>query len=212
MGGPNSMRYKEMLILARLGTAASRLGHKVSRQKSRQPVGIRYSGGIPGLRAGGPAEMDWASPRYAVTGPRRQYGLGPRSRQARAVLGGHGIPTGIATSWRDSPVCASRATESGQRLGRGSRKLLAGHSLARLLSALGNSTQRPKAGRMHHPGVTAFTESVVEEAALAWLEGLGYAVGHGPDSLSNCPPIHSNSAPILPHTASIEIRKSLHDN
>ena len=26
-----------------------------------------------------------------------------------------------------------------------------------------------------------FTESVVEEAALAWLEGLGYAVRHGPD-------------------------------
>ena len=26
-----------------------------------------------------------------------------------------------------------------------------------------------------------FTESVVEEAALEWLEGLGYAVLHGPD-------------------------------
>lgn len=26
-----------------------------------------------------------------------------------------------------------------------------------------------------------FTESVVEEAALAWLEALGYAVLHGPD-------------------------------
>ncbi|HEY7165606.1 MAG TPA: type I restriction endonuclease, partial [Candidatus Binatia bacterium] len=26
-----------------------------------------------------------------------------------------------------------------------------------------------------------FTESVVEEAALAWLESLGYAVKHGPD-------------------------------
>jgi type I restriction enzyme R subunit len=26
-----------------------------------------------------------------------------------------------------------------------------------------------------------FTESVVEDAALAWLEGLGYAVLHGPD-------------------------------
>ncbi len=25
------------------------------------------------------------------------------------------------------------------------------------------------------------TESVVEEAALAWLEALGYAVLHGPD-------------------------------
>ena len=27
----------------------------------------------------------------------------------------------------------------------------------------------------------SFTESVVEDAALAWLEGLGYAVLHGPD-------------------------------
>jgi type I restriction enzyme, R subunit len=29
--------------------------------------------------------------------------------------------------------------------------------------------------------MTAFTESVVEDAALAWLESLGYAVLHGPD-------------------------------
>ena len=29
--------------------------------------------------------------------------------------------------------------------------------------------------------MTTFTESVVEEAALAWLEALGYAVLHGPD-------------------------------
>ena len=26
----------------------------------------------------------------------------------------------------------------------------------------------------------SFTESVVEDAALAWLSGLGYAIGHGP--------------------------------
>ena len=26
-----------------------------------------------------------------------------------------------------------------------------------------------------------FTESIVEEAALAWLEGLGYGIHHGPD-------------------------------
>jgi type I restriction enzyme R subunit len=26
-----------------------------------------------------------------------------------------------------------------------------------------------------------FTESVVEDAALGWLEGLGYAVVHGPE-------------------------------
>ncbi len=31
---------------------------------------------------------------------------------------------------------------------------------------------------MVHP---AFTESIVEDAALAWLEGLGYAVLHGPE-------------------------------
>jgi type I restriction enzyme R subunit len=29
--------------------------------------------------------------------------------------------------------------------------------------------------------MTAFTESVVEDAALAWLEALGCAVLHGPD-------------------------------
>jgi type I restriction enzyme R subunit len=29
--------------------------------------------------------------------------------------------------------------------------------------------------------VQSFTESVVEDAALAWLEALGYAVLHGPD-------------------------------
>jgi hypothetical protein len=29
--------------------------------------------------------------------------------------------------------------------------------------------------------VSTFTESVVEEAALAWLEGLGYTILHGPE-------------------------------
>jgi type I restriction enzyme R subunit len=29
--------------------------------------------------------------------------------------------------------------------------------------------------------MTAFAESMVEDAALAWLEALGYAVLHGPD-------------------------------
>ena len=28
---------------------------------------------------------------------------------------------------------------------------------------------------------SSFTESIVEDATLAWLEGLGYAVVHGPD-------------------------------
>ena len=30
----------------------------------------------------------------------------------------------------------------------------------------------------------AFTESIVEEAALAWLESLGYTILHGPDIAS----------------------------
>jgi type I restriction enzyme R subunit len=29
--------------------------------------------------------------------------------------------------------------------------------------------------------MTAFTESVVEDAALAWLKSLGWSVKHGPD-------------------------------
>jgi len=29
--------------------------------------------------------------------------------------------------------------------------------------------------------MTKFTESVVEEAALSWLAGLGYTIRHGPD-------------------------------
>ena len=33
----------------------------------------------------------------------------------------------------------------------------------------------------------AFTESVVEDAALAWLEGLGYAVLHGPEIATGMP-------------------------
>ena len=39
-------------------------------------------------------------------------------------------------------------------------------------------------GRPRHWELThelPFTESVVEDAALAWLEGLGYAVLHGPE-------------------------------
>jgi hypothetical protein len=29
--------------------------------------------------------------------------------------------------------------------------------------------------------VTIFTESVVEKATLAWLEGIGWRIAHGPD-------------------------------
>lgn len=29
--------------------------------------------------------------------------------------------------------------------------------------------------------MTAFTESIIQDAALAWLEMLGYAVLHGPE-------------------------------
>ena len=35
--------------------------------------------------------------------------------------------------------------------------------------------------------MTTFTESVVEDATLAWLEELGYAVLHGPDIASGEP-------------------------
>lgn len=35
--------------------------------------------------------------------------------------------------------------------------------------------------------MTPFTESVVEDAALAWLESLGYAVLHGPDIAAGVP-------------------------
>ncbi|MHB1530386.1 MAG: type I restriction endonuclease subunit R [Acidiferrobacteraceae bacterium] len=35
--------------------------------------------------------------------------------------------------------------------------------------------------------MTSFTESVVEDAALAWLEALGYAVLHGPDIAAGMP-------------------------
>ena len=37
--------------------------------------------------------------------------------------------------------------------------------------------------------MTHFTESVVEDAALAWLEGFGYAVLHGPGNLSGFDPL-----------------------
>lgn len=33
----------------------------------------------------------------------------------------------------------------------------------------------------------SFAESTVEEAALTWLEALGYAVLHGPDSAAGMP-------------------------
>jgi type I restriction enzyme R subunit len=34
-----------------------------------------------------------------------------------------------------------------------------------------------------------FSESVVEDAALAWLEALGYAVRHGPDIAAGEPAV-----------------------
>lgn len=34
---------------------------------------------------------------------------------------------------------------------------------------------------------TRFAESIVEDAALAWLEALGYAVLHGPDIATGNP-------------------------
>jgi len=35
--------------------------------------------------------------------------------------------------------------------------------------------------------MTAFTESVVEEAALGWLENAGWRVAHGPDIAPDMP-------------------------
>jgi hypothetical protein len=39
----------------------------------------------------------------------------------------------------------------------------------------------------------SFTESVVEEAALAWPESLGYAIKHGPDISSGGDTVDSRS-------------------
>ncbi|MEK7761395.1 MAG: hypothetical protein AAB433_07430 [Nitrospirota bacterium] len=39
---------------------------------------------------------------------------------------------------------------------------------------------------------TRFTESVVEDAALAWLEALGYVVLHGPDIAAGEPAAERN--------------------
>jgi hypothetical protein len=35
--------------------------------------------------------------------------------------------------------------------------------------------------------MSGFTESVVEDATLAWLEALGYVVSHGPDIVASEP-------------------------
>jgi type I restriction enzyme R subunit len=35
--------------------------------------------------------------------------------------------------------------------------------------------------------VSAFTESVVEQAALAWLEAIGWRIAHGPDIAPDMP-------------------------
>ena len=39
----------------------------------------------------------------------------------------------------------------------------------------------PLSARFHASSSGGFTESVVEDAALAWLESLGYAIKHGPE-------------------------------
>lgn len=46
--------------------------------------------------------------------------------------------------------------------------------------------------------MSVITESVVEEAALAWLEDLGYAVLHGPDIATGMLDAE-RSDPIMPH-------------
>ena len=57
-----------------------------------------------------------------------------------------------------------------------------------------------------------FTESVVEDAALGWLDALGYAVLHGPDIAAG-EPTAERSDPnyrdvLLPHLISGELRVS----
>ncbi len=39
-----------------------------------------------------------------------------------------------------------------------------------------------------------FTEPVIEEASLTWLEGLGYAVEYGPDIALGAPAVEQSSA------------------
>lgn len=60
---------------------------------------------------------------------------------------------------------------------------------------------------MESAGVSHFTESIVEEAALAWLGALGYAVLHGPELAAGMPgaersgPHYRDAVPkiLIPH-------------
>ena len=42
-------------------------------------------------------------------------------------------------------------------------------------------------GSSRRNAMTAFTESVVEDAALAWLKSLGWSITHGPDIAPEAP-------------------------
>ena len=44
----------------------------------------------------------------------------------------------------------------------------------------GGCTRGPSTVRAEQKAVSNFIESVVEEASLAWVESLGYAIKHGP--------------------------------
>ena len=54
--------------------------------------------------------------------------------------------------------------------------------------------------------MTAFTESIVEEAALAWLEALGYSVLHGPE-IAVGEPGAERSDPNYPKNRSLDLSK-----
>ena len=50
--------------------------------------------------------------------------------------------------------------------------------------------------------MTRFTESTVEEAALAWLEAAGWRIAHGPDIAPDIPPVE-RLRDALPHVSFI---------
>ena len=45
--------------------------------------------------------------------------------------------------------------------------------------------------------MTTITEAGVEQAALDWLSGLGWAVAHGPDKSSETPGIERDNGALL---------------
>ena len=63
--------------------------------------------------------------------------------------------------------------------------------------AKGRSLKEASGAGVSRRGMTAFTESVVEDAALAWLEALGYTVLQRPDDRGG-EPAAERTRPALP--------------